>query len=106
MKLNALHGELLVAHTHDFTVVCPGRHFEALRQCVALDDQRMVARRGERVRQIAEHAGIPMIYARYLAMHDLFRVHDISAKGLADALMAETNSQHRNFTSEITDHRY
>src|SRR3954468_16840368 len=74
MELNALHRELLVAHAHDFSVVRPGRYFEAMRQRIALNDQRMVAGRGERSRQAAEHAGIVMVDARYLAMHYLFGV--------------------------------
>ena len=39
VKLHALDGHDLVAHTHDFAIIGPGRDFQALRQRFALYDQ-------------------------------------------------------------------
>src|SRR5689334_17376104 len=88
MKLNAFNREFPVTHAHDFTVVGPGAHLETRGQTCTLDHQRMIARRRVGIRQSAKNAAAVMMNCRRLAMHELLRMHDLSAKRLPDALVA------------------
>ena len=67
-----------------------------VRHGVALDHQRMVARRLERAVDAAKHARALMPHLGKLAMHRLRRAHDVAAERLADRLMAEADAEDRN----------
>ena len=71
-----------------------GRHLEAVGHRVAVDDERVVARRGERVGQAREHAAAVVADARRLAVHHVRRAHDLAAVDLADALVPEAHAEH------------
>ena len=73
---------------------------------VALDHERMVACRLERARQAREHPLPGVMNHRGLAVHDLLRVHDLTAIGLADSLMPETHAEDRDLAAETLDRIY
>ena len=54
MELDAPDGEGFVADTHDFAFVGGSGDFEAIGECVAFDDEGMIARSGEGVRHVFE----------------------------------------------------
>ena len=58
MELYALHRQVLVPHTHDFPIVGPRSHFEAGGNALLVDDKRMIARGGKRIRQPVKNTGI------------------------------------------------
>ena len=67
-----------------------------VRQAVALDDQRVIARRLERAVDAAEHACAAVADLGELAVHRQRRAHDLAAEGLADRLMAEADAEDRD----------
>src|SRR4051812_2849799 len=87
---------LAVAQPHHESVFRLRGHFEHIGNRIALDDERVVPRRGERARQSREHtdAGVPDL--RGLAVHDVRRTYDLPAVDLADALEPQTHPQHRH----------
>src|SRR5450759_5900035 len=89
VELHAMYCQGPVAHAHDLAVVGPSRYFKTVRQRLALDHQRVVARCGERIRQAGEYAGVVVMDRRCLAVHQLFGVVDAPAERLADVLMTE-----------------
>ena len=93
MKLNAMNGVLLVFESHDFLLGSPGGDFEAIGECIALDDERVVAGSFERIWQAGEDAGAIVVNGRGLAMHEAVCADYIAAVDLTDRLVAETDSQ-------------
>ena len=97
VELHALDGQRLVAHAHDLVLrrsrAVTSRQSGTRR---ALDHQRVVARRLERVRQPGEHALAVVVDRRRLAVHDPRGAHDLAAEGLADGLVAQADAQDRD----------
>src|SRR5436305_6409611 len=60
----------------------------------------MIAGRFEGIGQIFEEARALMLNGRSFPMHQARRGNDFAAKDLANALIAETNSEDRNLRSE------
>ena len=89
MKLQTLYRQSLVAHPHDFSIFCPCGNFEAIGKGFTLDGERMVANRREWVGQSFEQSGVIVVNRRCLAVHQLLRMNNFSAKSLSDALMAK-----------------
>ena len=94
MELHALDRELAMAQAHHQPVFRFGGHLEHVGHGVALHDERVVARRGERARQTGEHAHAVVPDLRGLAVHHARRAHDVAAVELADALQAEADAEH------------
>ena len=90
VKLHALDIQRLVAHTHNFAVIRPRGHFEAIRQRFALNHQRVITRRLKARRQTAEHTAAVMANLGRLAVHHLFGVNDFAAERLPDRLVVQT----------------
>ena len=67
-----------------------------VRHGVALDHQRMVARRLERAVDAAEDAVALVADLGELAVHRQRRAHDLAAEGLADRLVAEADAEDRD----------
>ena len=70
---------------------------------LGFDNQRVVTRCLERIRQTGEHAFAVVADPARLAMHDRWRAHDPSAEHLADALMAEAHAEDRSRRAELLD---
>src|SRR5690348_6167826 len=95
MELHAVQRPLAMGNAHDETVLCPGIDAQALGQAAAFDDQRMIARRLERVRQAGKDPAGVMMDCRELAVHRLGRANDLAAHRLADRLMTEADTEQR-----------
>src|SRR5579859_3653541 len=103
MELHAFDCAALVAHAHDLAVVRLRRDFEASRQALALDSERVVARHLELRRQAAEEARAVMGQARHLVVHHTLRAHHLAAERLSDRLVAEADTEDRNAAGEPRD---
>ena len=67
---------------------------------VALDDQRMIARRRKRIGHAFEQILAVMLNRRGLAVHHAI-IHDhFRAEGVADALVPEANAEERDLLAE------
>src|SRR5689334_15040024 len=108
MELYPFHRQRLVPEPHDLVAravgaLRPGRRLEAVGEALRLHDQRVIARRRERRRQLPEHALAAMVDLRGLAMHDLARAHHLAAESLADALVAQADAEDRELALERVD---
>ena len=84
-----------MAEAHHQAVLGLGGDLEHVRHRVADDDERVVASRGDRVRQPGEHAGARVADLGGLAVHHVRRADDGAAVQLADALQPEAHAEHR-----------
>ena len=96
MELHAFDGELAVPEPHHQAVLGLGRQLEHVGNRITLHDERVVARRGERIRDAREHADITMADLGGLPVHHARRPHHVAAVELADALQAEADAEHRD----------
>src|SRR5689334_17390806 len=103
MELHAMDGLGLVLQAHDDAVLRLGGDFEAFRQALALDDERMIARRREAVRHRREDALRAMPDLGHLAMHQLRRPDHLAAKGLADRLVTEADAEYGHLILRLVD---
>src|SRR5258707_6301193 len=100
MKLHAPNRKLLMLHAHDFTFVGLGRNFQTIRQSVALDYQRMIARGGKRIRHTLEEILSVMLNERRFAVHHSVIHNDVAAENVPDALMSETDAERRHLRTK------
>jgi hypothetical protein len=103
VKLHALDRERPVPHTHDLAILRLGGDREACRNRLALDDQRVVARRSETIRDFREHALAIVADARDLAVHHVLRPHHFAAERLADRLVAQAHAQDRDLPGQAPE---
>src|SRR3982074_3556112 len=96
MELHAVNGQRPMGEAHHQAVGSFRRHLEVARHRVAVDHERMVARRPERAVDAAKDALAAMADLGQLAMHRQGRAHDVTPESLADRLMAETDAEDRN----------
>src|SRR6516225_472553 len=96
VELHAVHRQPVMRKPHHQTVLGLGRDVQIARHALALDHQRMIARRFERGVDAAKHAPAAMLDLRQFAMNGDRRPHDLAAEGLADCLMAEADSENRD----------
>jgi hypothetical protein len=68
-----------------------------------VDDERVVARRVERDREVREHALLTVVDRRRLAVHQHRRAHDVATVELPDALVPEAHAEHRSHAGERLD---
>jgi len=87
VELHALDEEFAVAQAHDDAIGFRG-DFELIRKRFFLDNQRVIARGGEILRQILEDRLVVVVDAAGLAVHDFRRADYAPAKGVADRLVA------------------
>src|SRR5262245_4204760 len=102
MELHAMHRVPLVRQPHDQSLAGGGDD-EIVGQTVAINDQGMIARHLELLRQRLEHAGADVANGRELAMHRLRRAHDAATIGLANGLMAEAHAEDWNRRAHRSD---
>ncbi|MNZ47220.1 hypothetical protein D3C78_649270 [compost metagenome] len=108
MELHPFYIQGLVPQAHDLvhrTVFkgSPGGHFQALGQGFTLDHQRVVAGHGQRVVEAVKYAQVFVENRAGLAMHDLAGPHDITAKGLANGLVAQADTENRQLAGKVQD---
>ncbi len=106
MKLDALNRKLFVSDAHDlvhFAVfgLRPCRHFQALGKTVFFDDQGVIAGGGEGVVAFFKYVAVTVVDHGGLAVHDFMRLDYLAAVGLADALVSQTNPQHRRLSAQF-----
>src|SRR3546814_9551278 len=80
-------GQIAVTHAHDEAVGAGRVHHQRIRQAFRLDDQRVIARRGEGRGKAREYAGCVMADLAGLAVHKLRRADHLAAERLSDGLM-------------------
>lgn len=93
------------AHNHPPAIAFPGlsANFQLLGQALLCNDQRMIARRGEWLRQVAENRPAIMLDMADLSMHHLRGADHGAAKSGADCLMTKTHAQYRFFPGEMAN---
>src|SRR5580658_9799526 len=106
VELYTFHPQLSVTQAHNRAVIGFGRDFQGARQRFALDDQRMIARGDERLRQVVKYGLAIVLDFAGLAMHQLSRANHTAAKRRADGLMAKANTENRNLPREPLDERH
>src|SRR3990172_10541557 len=95
MELHPVDPAAFMLEPHDQAVLGLGGDGETGGQAMPLHDQRMIARRLERVGDVVEYPLAAMVNARQLAVHQDGRADHLAAIGLADRLMAKANPEDR-----------
>src|SRR5439155_21418642 len=103
MELHAVDRELAMRNAHDEAFIGLRAERKLVRQAVAIDYQRMIARRLERRIDAAEHPGAAVPDLGELAVHRHRRAHDLSAERLADCLVTEAYAENRNALRGLVD---
>ena len=100
VELHAFDGEGLVAEAHDGAGVGrvgaggdAGGDLELVGDGVFADDERVVARAGHGLREVAEDGAVVVLDGLGLAVHELRRADDLAAEGCADGLVAEADAE-------------
>jgi hypothetical protein len=96
MKLHTFYRPGFMAYAHYFASFSPRGYFQGIREAFPLNDKRMIAGGGKRVRQPTKYARTRVKNGRGFTMHDLFRMDDLAAESLTYTLMAEANAQYGN----------
>src|SRR5580704_12260466 len=105
MELDAFNAQLAMAQAYDGAVGGFGGNLKRAGQRFALDNQGVVTRRCEPLRQAAkEGLAVVLDFAR-LAMHQPGRADHAAAECRADGLMPETHAENRNLPCEALDER-
>src|SRR5207244_4931847 len=102
MELHAVRRVLRVPQPHDGAVGSPGRHHELFGNRRPLDDQRVIARRLERVAYAGQHTRIVVPDPRSLAVGGLV-ANDPSPKRLPHTLMAEAHPEDGHLAAEVAN---
>src|SRR5947209_3830263 len=98
-----MYGMRRMRQPHDKTVVGFRRDFEWLRQVLALNNERVVARRKERAVDAAEYRAALMADDRALAVHRDGCTRDGAAIYFADRLMAKAHTEDRHLAARVLD---
>src|SRR5260370_19922365 len=103
MELDAFDFVAAVAEAHDDAVIGLGGDGQLARQGFFLDDERMVARGGEGIRQLAENILAVVMDLAGFAMKQLRSANDFAAECGADGLMAEAHTKDGKLSREALD---
>src|SRR5258708_34759976 len=107
MELHALDRIAAVTQAHDGPGAVffrrPGADFQFGGENFLFDDERMVARGGHGHRKTLKDGSDVVHDGASLAVHEMSGANDPAAKGFADRLMSEANSEHRDFPREVAD---
>jgi hypothetical protein len=104
VELDAVDGVLAVTEAHDFFFGGFGGDFEDIRDGVATHDEGMVAGCIEWRGETGEDSFAIVQDGRGFAVHEPLRAHDGPAKDIADALMAQTDSEDGSRRAESADY--
>ena len=100
MELDAFNCVAPVTEAHDDAVVGLGGDHKLTRQGFFLDDERVIARGGERIGQLAENIFSVVMNLAGFAVEKLRGADDLSPKRGANGLMAKTHAKDRKFSRE------
>src|SRR5206468_13120963 len=103
MELDAFDFVAAVAEAHDDAVTGFGGDGEFAWERFALHDERVIARGGEGVRQLAEDVfAVVMDLARF-AVEEFRGANDLASKRSANGLMPEAYAEDREFSCKAFD---
>ena len=103
MELDAFDFVAAVAEAHDDAVIRFGCDGEFARERFALHDERVIARGGKGIRQLAKDAfAVVMDLARF-AVEECRRADDFAAKSGANGLMPEAYAEDRESPREAVN---
>ncbi len=107
MKLNAVDWVVAVLQTHDFEglafVVNPCGDFEAWGDGFFGNDEAVIAGCDKRVWEMSENPGPVVTDAGSFTVHQTLSANDFGAVDIGEALMAETDAEHRDSRTEMLD---
>src|SRR5690348_11605439 len=89
-----------MAQAHDCAVGSFGGDFEAAGKRTAFNDERVVARGFEILRELAENRFAVVVNPAGFSVHDSFGAHNFAAESVADGLMSEADAENGNFSGE------
>ena len=95
MELHAVDGQLDVPHTHDDPAFGARGDLEFRGHGVGQDRQRVIPRRGERIRKALQHTDIGVKHGAGLAVQQLRCPVDGAAERHPDRLVAEAHAEQR-----------
>ena len=103
VELDAVDGEGAVGEAHDFAFGGFGGDFEAGGEGFAFDDEGVVAGGFEGAGEAGEDILAGVEDGGGFAVHEARSADDFAAEDLADALVAETDSEDGDFSAEFAD---
>lgn len=104
MELHAIHRQSFMLQRHDFILRCFRRNLQAFRQAFRLHNQRMIARCLKAIGHILKNGACRLqIHLICLTMHNLRRMHNVTAKSLTNRLMPQADAQNRELTGKLAD---
>src|SRR5437773_11105014 len=103
MELHAFDFVAAVTEAHDDAVVGLGSDCQFARQGFFFDDERVVARRGEGIRQLAENTLAIVMDLAGFAVKEFWSADDFPSKRSANGLMTEAHAKDRKFPGEALD---
>lgn len=84
MKLNPLDREGLMSHSHDLAFLRPRSHFETVRDGGRFNDERMITRGRQRVRESSKDTFFLVLNGTRLPVHQAFSSDDSCSMSLTD----------------------
>src|SRR3989338_6665713 len=103
VELDALDGKLSVAQAHDDAVGGGGRDFERIGDRARVHDQGMVARGGKRWWEATKDRLAVVLHLCCLPVDQRRGRNHLSAKNLANPLMAQAHSENWNLAGEVAN---
>lgn len=103
MKLHTFGFKRAVTQAHDDAVARFRTDFQTTRKRFPLHDQRVIPRRRQRIRQPAKNPFAVVFNLTRLPMEQSRRPDDFPAKGRADGLVPEANSENWIAARELLD---
>ena len=103
VELHTPDRQFLVPQAHDFTLLRLGGDLQTVRQRLAFDNERMVARGDVGRGDVFEQVLAVVCHGGRFAVHHAVVHDDLTAEGMTDALVAETNAHDRQLAGEVLD---
>src|SRR5215510_4969782 len=93
-----------MAQSHDNTIRSRSGNFQCFWNAVSVNNQRMIARGTEAIRQAVKDAAMIVANFRRFAMHEIGRAHNPPAEYLSDCLVPKADTKYRNFPGKLANH--
>jgi len=104
MKLNAFDRKNAVTETHDQAFRRCRGDLEAVGKCFPFDDERVVTRCPESVRQVGENSLSVVADLDRFSVYGFGGTDDATTEYLADRLMTEADAENRDAFREVFQH--